>query len=174
MIDDGCLEMFRFAVLAIMAAMAAVGVAQTLTGLGAAHRGADAQAAVAIAPTQSSSASISKAADGHYWTQADVDGHAVTFLVDTGATTVALTADDARRLGIDVANLDYTDKVATANGEARAARVTLASIAVAGVKIDNVEAYVLDRGLSTSLLGMTYLGRLSSFEASPTSMILRP
>jgi aspartyl protease family protein len=167
---------FEFAVLAIMAAMAAVGVAQTLSGHGSARSPSNPQAAMAMAtPSESTSgASISKAADGHYWTQAEVDGHAVTFLVDTGATTVALTAEDARRLGIDVANLDYTDKVTTANGEARAARVNLASIAVAGVKVDNVEAYVLDRGLSTSLLGMTYLGRLSAFEATPTSMILRP
>jgi aspartyl protease family protein len=158
-----------------MAAMASVGVAQTLAGLEKAHRASPAQAAVAMvdAPSAPASASITKAADGHYWTQADVDGHPVTFLIDTGATAVALTPDDARRMGLDVANLDYAYKVSTANGEARAARVTLASVDVAGARVDNVEAYVLDQGLSTSLLGMTYLGRLSAFEATPTSMILR-
>jgi aspartyl protease family protein len=167
--------MMKFAVFAIMAAMASVGVAQTLAGLENAHKASPAQAAVAVvdAPSAPASASITKAADGHYWTQADVDGHPVTFLVDTGATAVALTPDDARRMGLDVANLDYAYKVSTANGEARAARVTLASVDVAGARVDNVEAYVLDQGLTTSLLGMTYLGRLSAFEATPTSMILR-
>jgi aspartyl protease family protein len=167
--------MLRFAVFAMMAAMSAVGVAQTLTGLQRAH-GAAAQAAVAVVEPEGAQggASISKAADGHYWTQADVDGHAVTFLVDTGATAVALTAQDASRMGIDVGHLDYAYKVATANGEARAARITLASVAVAGARVNDVEAYVLDHGLSTSLLGMTYLGRLSAFEATPTSMVLRP
>lgn len=167
--------MMKFAVFAIMAAMASVGVAQTLAGLEKAHQSSPAQAAVAMvdAPSAPASASITKSADGHYWTQADVDGHPVTFLIDTGATAVALTPDDARRMGLDVANLDYAYKVSTANGEARAARVTLASVDVAGARVDNVEAYVLDRGLTTSLLGMTYLGRLSAFEATPTSMILR-
>jgi aspartyl protease family protein len=165
----------RFAIFAMMAAMSAVGVAQTVAGLQRPH-GAAAQAAVAVVEQARSQepASITKAEDGHYWTQADVDGHAVTFLVDTGATAVALTAQDAARMGIDVSSLNYTYKVATANGDAHAARITLASISVAGARVNDVEAYVLDHGLSTSLLGMTYLGRLSAFEATPTSMILRP
>jgi aspartyl protease family protein len=112
--------MMKFAVFAIMAAMASVGVAQTLAGLEKAHQSSPAQAAVAMvdAPSAPASASITKSADGHYWTQADVDGHPVTFLIDTGATAVALTPDDARRMGLDVANLDYAYKVSTANGEA--------------------------------------------------------
>jgi len=169
-------EMVKFAMFAMMAALSAVGAAQALNGLEHAQRNAAPQAAVAVVDggQPSAPASISKAADGHYWTQADVDGHAVTFLVDTGATAVALTPDDARRMGIDVASLDYAYKVATANGEARAAKITLANVTVAGARVNDVEAYVLDHGLSTSLLGMTYLGRLSAFEATPTSMILRP
>jgi len=167
--------MVKFAVFAIIAAMASVGVVQTLAGLENAHRTPPPQAAVAIvdSPGSQSTASITKAADGHYWTQAEVDGHPVTFLVDTGATAVALTPDDARRMGIDLGSLDYAYKVSTANGDARAARVNLASVTVGGARVDNVEAYVLDRGLSSSLLGMSYLGRLSAFEATPTSMILR-
>ncbi|MGH7016049.1 MAG: TIGR02281 family clan AA aspartic protease, partial [Caulobacteraceae bacterium] len=86
----------------------------------------------------------------------------------------ALTADDARRLGIDPAGLDYAYSVATANGEAHAAEVQLASIEVAGVREDNVEAYVIDHGLPTSLLGMSYLGRLSEFSATPSELILKP
>ncbi len=168
--------MMRFAAVAAAAAVGAVLLAKVIDGLLPAPP-PPATAAVALTTQPSpppSPASIVKAADGHYWADADVDGHRVRFLVDTGATAVALTADDARRLGIDPSTLDYAYTVATANGAAHAAQVHLASIAVAGARVDNVEAYVLDRGLETSLLGMTYLGRLSEFQATPTSLILRP
>ena len=63
---------------------------------------------------------------------------------------------------------------ATAAGEARAAQVTLGKVSVAGTQLRDVEALVIDKGLDSSLLGMTYLGRLASFEATRTSLILRP
>ncbi|HQT54223.1 MAG TPA: TIGR02281 family clan AA aspartic protease, partial [Phenylobacterium sp.] len=65
-------------------------------------------------------------------------------------------------------------KVMTANGEAKAAAVKLASVSVAGAKLADVDALVLDKGLDASLLGMTYLGRLSSFQATRTALILQP
>ena len=175
--------MLRFAIVAFVAAVSAVGVAQAVVALDPAHRAAQAaappQMAVAVAAPMaaeppSGAASISKAADGHFWAEADVNGHEVRFLVDTGASAVALTADDARRLGIDPNGLNYKYSVATANGPARAAQVKLASISIGNARIDNVDAFVLDHGLETSLLGMTYLGRLSQFEATQTSLILRP
>ena len=126
------------------------------------------------ANAEGSPASIAKSADGHYWAEADVNGHEVRFLVDTGATAVALTADDASRLGLAPATLNYTSRVMTANGPARAAQVKLESISVAGAQVQDVDALVIENGLSTSLLGMTYLGRLSQFEATKTSLILRP
>jgi len=105
------------------------------------------------------------------------EGHSVSRLVRTASGPKAATTDVTwapDRGQIDVAGLDYAYKVETANGDAHAARVNLASVAVAGARVNNVEAYVLDHGLPTSLLGMSYLGRLSAFEATPTSMILRP
>ena len=115
------------------------------------------------------------AADGATsWAEAAVNGHEVKFLVDTGATAVSLTTDDARRLGIDPAGLNYDAKVITASGPARAARIKLDSISVAGAQVRDVDALVIETGLQTSLLGMTYLGRLSQFEATQTGMILRP
>ena len=119
-------------------------------------------------------ASVAKSSDGHYWAEALVNGKRVRFLVDTGATAVALTAEDAERLGIRLADLDYTANVTTANGQARAAQVTLASVSVAGARVSDVQALVIDKGLPTSLLGMTYLGRLSRFEATQSALILRP
>lgn len=118
-------------------------------------------------------ASITKSPDGHYWAEANVNGSAVRFLVDTGATAVALNAEDARRLGFDPSSLTYGYKVSTASGEARAAKVHLNSISVGGARVEGVDAFVIEKGLDQSLLGMTYLGRLSTFQATPTGMILR-
>lgn len=122
----------------------------------------------------SSTASVAKSADGHYWAQAEVNGKAVRFLVDTGASAVALTPSDAARLGFSSDKLIYDRSVQTANGEVKAAVVTLPNVKVAGANVRDVAAIVMQEGLETSLLGMTYLGRLSRFEATPNSLILRP
>lgn len=170
--------MLRFVMLAAVSAISAVGAAQAVSRLET-GRGAEAQAAVVQPATASpapeeSAASIAKAADGHFWAEADVSGRRVRFLVDTGASAVALTLEDARRLGIDTAALDYDYGVQTASGQARAAQVKLDSISVAGARVNNVEAFVIEDGLESSLLGMTYLGRLSRFEATRSALILRP
>lgn len=135
---------------------------------------AAAEAEPVAAPAAGKAAQIAKAADGHYWAQAEVDGRWVKFLVDTGASAVALTGDDAKRLGIDVASLDYARPVMTANGATKAALVTLPHIAVGGARVDDVQALVVRDGLPTSLLGMSFLGRLERFEATRTALILRP
>jgi len=114
---------------------------------------------------------IPKAQDGHFWANATVNDKAVRFLVDTGATVVVLTEADAQRLGIDKASLTYDRKVITAMGATQAATVTLASVAVGDSTVHNVEALIIPQG-GTSLLGMSYLGRLSRIEATPSSLIL--
>jgi aspartyl protease family protein len=172
----------KFAAVVALSAISAVASAGTLLTLaerGTAFRAASAEAAVAPAPPEApadsgSAATIAKGRDGHYWASAQVNGARVRFLVDTGATAVALTADDARRLGLDLSHLDFAYRVVTASGESRAAPVKLASIDVGGAKVADVDALVIDKGLDTSLLGMTYLGRLSSFQATRQSLILRP
>ena len=171
--------MLRFVALAVTAALSAYGAAQAVVSFEGQHPTAltvqsarPAVAAVAEAP--GSPASISKASDGHFWAEADVNGRQVRFLVDTGASAVALTVDDARRLGFDPHSLDYSYSVTTANGQTRAAAVKLASVSVAGARVADVDALVIESGLDASLLGMTYLGRLSRFEATRSSLILRP
>jgi aspartyl protease family protein len=180
--------MLRFAALAAVGALSAVGAAQAVVMLNQGDREPQlrqAQAAVATpapsapiaAPadvTGGTGAELAKSADGHFWAEALVDGQRVRFLVDTGATTVALTMDDAERLGLRPHELYYGYQVSTANGMARAAQVKLASISVAGARVDDVQAMVIEKGLPTSLLGMTYLGRLSRLEATPSALILRP
>ncbi|HEY8572645.1 TIGR02281 family clan AA aspartic protease [Phenylobacterium sp.] len=119
-------------------------------------------------------AEIAKASDGHYWAEGEVNGQTVRFLVDTGATAVALTREDAARLGIPVDELKYGYSVVTAGGQARAAAVKLSSVSVAGARLEDVDAVVIEKGLDTSLLGMTYLGRLSSFQATRQALFLQP
>ncbi|MGA9657659.1 MAG: TIGR02281 family clan AA aspartic protease [Asticcacaulis sp.] len=117
---------------------------------------------------------IPKARDGHFWANAVVNSKAVHFLVDTGATVVVLTPEDALRLGYDESGLVYDREVSTANGKTLAATVTLSSVGVGQSTVKNVDALVLKDGLTTSLLGMSYLGRLSRIEATPSSLILHP
>ena len=122
---------------------------------------------------EAASARVQKAADGHYWARAAVDGRALDVLVDTGASTVALTPADARALGVQPDALAYTRPVATAAGRVRAAPVRLAHVAVGGVELAGVDALVVPQGLERSLLGMSFLGRLKGFSADPAGLTLR-
>ena len=165
-------SMFRYAAVAAAGALLALGTIVVVMG--------PAAQAAADPPLRGSQGSgpepahLAKAADGHFWANGEVDGGNVSFLVDTGASNVFLTQEDARRVGLDPTNLIYNRTVRTGGGESLAAPVKLASLSVDGVRVANVDALVIGRGLPTSLLGMTYLGRLSKFEATPTSLILNP
>lgn len=127
-----------------------------------------------VSPTRTTPAQIAKGPDGHFWAEADIDGRAVRVLVDTGASVVALTRDDAQRLGLHLTPADFTETVETASGPVKAAAIELSHVAVAGARVDKVQALVVEKGLPHSLLGMSYLGRLSAFEARPTGLTLRP
>jgi aspartyl protease family protein len=147
----------------------------TLAQHAPALRAAEATAPVAASSSSpATAATIAKSSDCHYWADGQVNGATVHFLVDTGASAVALTPADAHHLGIDTSGLNFNYKVVTASGEARGAAVKLANVTVAGARLENVDALVIDRGLDTSLLGMTYLGRLASFRATRESLILQP
>lgn len=130
--------------------------------------------AVAQASASGTATQVVKGPDGHYWAQATIEGRAVRVLIDTGASVVALTRADARRLGVDPEPDAFTGRVQTASGLARAAPVELAAVSVAGARVERVQALVVEEGLAYSLLGMSYLGRLSAFEATPSGLTLRP
>ena len=171
---------FQNAAVVLMATASSLSVAYWLN-----HADARGQAQAAVyapsaaassvpTPARGADAQVLRSADGHYWAEADIDGRAVRVLVDTGASVVALTRADAQRLGLRLTAADFTRTVQTASGPVRAAAVTLLSVAVAGARIDDVQALVIEEGLEHSLLGMSYLGRLSAFEASPSGLTLRP
>lgn len=111
--------------------------------------------------------------DGHYWAQANVDGTHVEFMVDTGASTVALTFRDAQRIGLRPETLDYSWSIRTAGGEVKGASVRLDAIKIGRIEVENVEAMVLRDGLDQSLLGMTFLSQLESYEFRQGNLILR-
>jgi aspartyl protease family protein len=173
-------NVLKYAVVAAVATVSSLVSAGAVVALGQhrpALRAAKAETQLARAPAQApaaASATIAKSTDGHFWAQGTVNGASVRFLVDTGATAVALTPADARLLGLTPADLHYSYRVVTAGGQARAASVKLASITVAGARLDDVDALVIEKGLDTSLLGMSYLGRLSRFEATRQSLVLTP
>ena len=168
--------MLKFAAIAMVGALSAVGAAKAVVSLDD-LRHPELRAPTAASATLGGSdgaAQLTKGADGHFWAEAAVDGKAVRFLVDTGATAVSLSMTDAKRLGIDTDKLTYDYSVITAGGRTRAASVKLASVAIAGARVRDVDALVIEKGLETSLLGMSYLGRLSRFEATPRALILHP
>jgi aspartyl protease family protein len=113
-------------------------------------------------------------ADGHFYATATVDGVAVRFLVDTGASSITLSAADARRVGFDPEALDYFLPVTTASGSALAARVRLDEVRLGSIGLQNVTAAVMPPGtLDRSLLGMSFLDRLSAFEVAGDRLVLR-
>ena len=126
------------------------------------------------APSSRDEAVISRAADGHFWAIGRINGRPLRMLVDTGATAVALSREDAARLGIQVSASSFSEELVTAGGVRPAARIQLDSLNVAGAALTDVEALVVDGPLPAPLLGMSYLGRLSRMEASPQRLLLEP
>lgn len=114
-----------------------------------------------FAEPQKKQLSVAKGAGGHYWITGSVNGQNLQFLVDTGATSVALNDGHARRLGIDYRSVGAPLQVSTASGTARGWRVTLDRVKVGELEVLGVEAVVLEGSSPTeALLGMSFLSRV--------------
>ena len=111
---------------------------------------------------------------GHYFVDAEVNGETIRFLVDTGASMVALSRDDAALIGLRPGSADFSRRARTANGIARVAPVTIDQIEVGDISVNNVPGAVIDLPMEHSLLGMSFLSRLSGYEVSGRQLILRP
>ncbi len=95
-------------------------------------------------------------------------------IVDTSASTVVLNSDDARQVGIQTDSLNYTIPVETADGRSFAARVTLDRVSLGELTVEKVEALVTKPGaIKKSLLGMSFLIRLRSYEFSGDHLLMR-
>jgi aspartyl protease family protein len=138
---------------------------------------AAALAAVPSAPARpnsfGSSVVIPPDARGHFVVDARVNGRHMHFMLDTGASVVALRASDAAGLGMHPVARDFTVEVRTANGSTRAAPVQLGMVEISGLNLHNVTAIVSpDETLSENLLGLSFLSRLRRYEFSNGKMVL--
>jgi aspartyl protease family protein len=119
------------------------------------------------------SLNISRDARGHFATEGNIEGQRIGFMVDTGASVVALNERSAARFGLRPTPGQYTASVATANGTIKAARARIAMIDVGGIIVRDVDAMVLpDEALSENLLGLSFLSRLKRFEYDNGQMVL--
>lgn len=132
-------------------------------------------AAVADAPSDAGlrTLSIPHDARGHFATEGRIDGQRIAFMVDTGASVVALNESSAARFGLRPSRNDYRATVSTANGTVKAAPTRLTMIDVGGLIVRDVDAMVLpDEALSENLLGLSFLSKLRRFEYANGKMVL--
>lgn len=107
---------------------------------------------------------LTRARDGHFYAILEINGNDVEFIVDTGASSVVLTREDAERIGLDPERLSFLGRANTANGVVRTASVRLDQVSFGGTTVNDVRAAVNDGPMFSSLLGMSYLSRFRRIE----------
>ena len=126
-----------------------------------------------VAQAGNRSLSIPRDGRGHFETEGRIDGQRIAFMVDTGASVVALNESSAARFGLRPARGDYKATVTTANGTIKAAPTRLAMVDIGGLVVRDVDAMVLpDDALSENLLGLSFLSKLRRFEYANGKMVL--
>lgn len=131
------------------------------------------QASAVSSPGERRETVLEREGNGHFYTHAKVnDSELIHFVVDTGATVVALTVDDAERLGIPVDPSEFTVVGEGASGPVRGKDIMLKSVEVEGKRVENVRGVILD-GSRLSLLGQAYLSRMGEVEMSGDYMVLK-
>lgn len=123
----------------------------------------------------SSSGDVTLKADdnGHFAVEAEINGRSVDVMVDTGATLVALTYEDAERSGIFLRPSDFTHFVSTANGRAKVAPIMIERLSIGPITVRNIQGAVSERGkMRQTLLGMSFLGRLSRVDMRAGTLVL--
>jgi clan AA aspartic protease (TIGR02281 family) len=111
-------------------------------------------------------------AHGHFMVEATVNGEPLHFMVDTGASSIYLTPEDAERLGWPPQRLTFSERYGTAAGEVRAAPVTLRSLRIGQLELYDLPASVGEQSSGISLLGMSFLKRLESYQVRGDTLIL--
>lgn len=119
------------------------------------------------------SVTIPRDSRGHFQTEGRVDGRRLGFMVDTGASVIALNESSAAQIGVRPLRSDYTANVSTANGSIKAARTRLAMVDIGGLVVRDVDALVLpDEALSENLLGLSFLSKLRRFEMAGGKLVM--
>jgi aspartyl protease family protein len=125
------------------------------------------------APTNSRSVVVRRSGRGHFEVEGRVNGRRMKFMVDTGASVVALTADDAATLGLHPAEREFSALIKTANGTVKAAPVELNTVEIGDLMVHAVDAIVLpNSALSDNLLGLSFLSRLQRFAYANGTLVL--
>lgn len=111
---------------------------------------------------------------GHFSGTFRINGQTLSGLIDTGATYVAMNASTARRLGISPSQSDYAYPVQTANGITKAARTTLDTVEIGPIRVEHIDAFVLDdAAITETLIGMSFLKKLDSYRVRNGVLDLR-
>ena len=132
-----------------------------------------AASAVETAASYGRTLNIPRDTRGHFETEGRINGQPIDFMVDTGASTIALNETAAASFGVRPSPGDYRVSVSTANGTVKAARTQIAMVDVGGLVVRDVDALVLpDEALSENLLGLSFLSRLKRFEYANGMMVL--
>ncbi len=111
-------------------------------------------------------------ANGHFIVRGEVNGEPVNFVIDTGATDIILSADDAERIGFRAHQLDYSKAYRSANGIVRGAPVQLRHLRIGQIEMYELPASVNEVNIGISLLGMTFLKRLDGYEVSGDRLVM--
>ncbi|MFK7744131.1 MAG: TIGR02281 family clan AA aspartic protease [Roseobacter sp.] len=115
---------------------------------------------------------VPRSPNGHYFIQTEVNGAPVLFVLDTGATSLVLTKNDAQAAGLAPDELNYFSRAMTANGEVRTAPVRLDTITLGSVTDENISAVVNEGQMTNSLMGMNYLQRWGKIEITGDTLTL--
>ena len=140
-----------------------------------AHTAPQKAAAIVEAPAPSGlrTLSIGRDARGHFETEGRIEGQRIGFMVDTGASVIALNESSAARFGLRPSPRDYRATVTTANGTVKAAPTRLPMVDIGGIVVRDVDAMVLpDEALSENLLGLSFLSKLKRFEYANGKLVL--
>ena len=116
---------------------------------------------------------LQAAGSGHFYSDAEINGRTVNVVVDTGATAVSLSYEDARSIGLRLSDDEFTMESRTANGTAKIAPVMLDRVRIGDIEVRDVEAFVAEPGkLFQTLLGMSFLKRLSQIDIRGRELVL--
>ena len=115
---------------------------------------------------------INAAQDGHFYLDTKINGVAITFMIDTGASDIVIGVDEAKKIGINPKNLNFIKRYQTANGISLGASVILKELEFGDLQFLNVEASVNNANMGTSLMGMSFLRRFKKYEFYRDKLVL--
>ena len=167
------LMIFAAALVVLGAFMAQMADKMTAATPASAHAAVRTASSETVGQAGGRSLSIPRDSRGQFLAEGRIDGQRIGFMVDTGASVVALNETSAARFGLRPSRGDYNAAVTTANGTVKAARTRIAMLELGGLIVRDVDAMVLpDEALSENLLGLSFLSKLRRFEYANGRMVL--